>query len=268
MRATSSAACSAAARRSRKFSGLAHDGVAEAEEVLRAHFDHEHVHHQKDEVLELRRDLRHEPAHFRTRQRFGNFRQRIGVLAEQHVAHGEPHRIVTADAGGIVAAFVETMCTQQTLVQMARRGLGNIVDDDRLEIRRLRRRQPLAARFDHAGDRQRIPQRLSETLLQQQRLLRHVREVAFDHQLLRGIDHLVTAAFQSLRPGADRRPAIQRARRDVFARRIEAAVQLVARFEMRFRIRMIGKDLVRRIAELGHASFLPVSRAFLIEALD
>ena len=188
---------------------------------------------------------------------------RIGVFAEQHVAHGEPHRIVAADAGGIIAAFVEAMRTQQALVQMAGRGLGNIVDDDRLEIRRLRRRQSLAARFDHAGDRQRIPQRLSETLLEQQRLLRHVREMAFDHQLLRGVDHFVTAAFQSLRPGADRRPAVQRARRNVSARRVEAAVQRVARFEMRFRIRMIGEDFFRRIAELGHAFLLPVALRFL-----
>src|SRR4029077_4126327 len=101
------------------------------------------------------------------------------------------------------AAFIQTMCTEQPLVEMRGCGCGNVFFDDGLEIRRVGRGERAATRLYDAGDAQRIPKRLAETVFEQEALLRGVRKAGAHHQLRRGIDQLVPALLQRVAPGPD-----------------------------------------------------------------
>ena len=122
----------------------AHHGCAEAKELFRSNLDHQHIHQKQNPVLVVGRNLRHQPAHFRARETLWHNGVRIGMLAEQHVTHGKPHLVVAAFAAREIAAFVEAVRDQQALVQMPRRGLRDVIDNDVLKVR--------PPRFDHAGD--------------------------------------------------------------------------------------------------------------------
>ncbi|MEJ1970128.1 MAG: hypothetical protein WDN03_16075 [Rhizomicrobium sp.] len=69
---------------------------------------------------------------------------------------------MAADAMRLPAALVIAMRRQQPLVEMADAGAGQVLDDDRLEIRCHGLCQHAAPRLDDPGDGQRIPQGLAE----------------------------------------------------------------------------------------------------------
>ncbi len=109
-----------------EIAGVAHHVDAEGEEILRPHLDHQHIHQQQDPILILLRDLRHTTPGFRAAEAVRHWRDRIGVLAEQRIAHGEPHIVVTADAFGFRAALVLAMRFKQAFVEMAEAGFAQM----------------------------------------------------------------------------------------------------------------------------------------------
>ncbi len=66
------------------------------------------------------------------------------------------------------------------------------------------------------------------------------------------------AAFgERLLPFAHGRPAIQRARRNVSAAFVEAAMQAISRFDLRLRVSVVGDEFFAGIDALCHCDALP-----------
>src|SRR5205823_14968468 len=109
-----------------------------------------------------------------------------------------------------------------------------------------------AARLHHAGDAERIPQRLPAPQLQQEILLRAIGVMLALEQPVRSIDERKSLCLQGFTPRRDGGCAMQRPRRDVSAVRSEAAVQAMACLLMRLRELMVRKQFFARVAEPGH----------------
>ncbi len=161
---------------------------------------------------------------------------------------------MAADAQRFAAAFVIAVRGEQALVEMAERGLRQRLDHDGLEIRRHGLRQHAAARLDHAGDGERVPQRFAEAVAEEEFLLLHRGVGAALQEAQRCVDHREAASRQLRLPGLHRRPAVAGARRDISSRGVEAAMQAIAGLDLRPRIVVIGHDLVAGVAELDHGT--------------
>ncbi len=145
-------------------------------------------------------------------------------VREHQIARDEPHHVVSADRLLRLAAFVETMRGQQTLVQMADRHLRDVFFDDLLQIRELDVGDRAAAPLDLAGGGEAVPERLRQTVANQQALLLDVRHARAGQQRCIGAEQIAAALTQCRGPRIERFVAQPRARRNVCAVRIEAAV--------------------------------------------
>ena len=235
---------------------VAHDRAAEGEETLGPNLDHQHVHEQQDELLESRRELRHQPPRIGPADALGHLWQRIAVRTEHEVARREPHGVMRAILRlRRIAAFIRAMRVEQSLVQMSRTCLRDIVLDDRLEVRRLKVAKRPAPRLDHTGNRERIPEWLSVAVREKKSLLGNVGIIPALQKLHRRIDQRPTLRRKLFLPCRHRRPAVEHAGRHIGAVCQETAMQLVSRPLVRSRISVRRHKLVSCVGELCH---LPV----------
>src|SRR6185437_7355488 len=212
-----------------------------------------HIHQEQDPLFELIRNPRHAPAGFRTSNARWYLGHWISVLAEQGIANGEPHIVVPADALVLGTAFIETVRDQEALVEMTEACGADVLHDYVLEIGCDRLRQHRATCFDHAGDRQRVPERFAEPVTEQKFLLIDSGIRSAFQEPSRSVDHRRSALLQFSLPCLDSRPAIECPRRNVFPACVETSVQTIAGFDLQLRIVGVRHDLVARVGELCHS---------------
>ena len=159
--------------------------------------------------------------------------------------------IVPPDALVRLAAFVEAVRREHAFVQVPDRHLADVLGHELREVRELHLGQHAAAAFDLAGGREPVPERLTETVSNQQPLLLDVRHPWSDQQRRVGLEQTHRLARAVARSTRRSLACARRARGGRYLPAAsKAAVQTAPVDHVRTRERVFGKELRFAVDEL------------------
>ena len=183
---------------------------------------------------------------------------RITDVAERQIAEREPHDVVPTDPLVGLAAFVDAVRLEEPPVQVAEGHLGDVLDDHVLEVRERHVGEDPATRLDVTRDGERVPEGLSQALLQQQLHLRCIRVADAVEQRGIGLHPVAAPGAQLVGPGGDRGFADQGARRDIASALDEATVEPVPGFDLGLEVVVGTEEFLFGVHQLrGHGVSIP-----------